>query len=184
MASTCFQTPWWFLPLKKKLLMCTNEPHSTGGTNVLDTLQLKFFNILSIDYHFLFQQKNSHLYVLHVPQIKRINNLLVLQVFKFTLHLTLYTLMFGVLLTLLGLVVHAMIFFLWIIIPNICGFIQCPQNLRFLASFPNSKCWLKKRFQSTTKALYSDNGGEILSLKTYLSNHGISHYTTAPHTPQ
>jgi hypothetical protein len=74
--------------------------------------------------------------------------------------------------------------FLWIIIPNICGFIQCPQNLRFLASFPNSKCWLKKRFQSTTKALYSDNGGEILSLKTYLSNHGISHYTTAPHTPQ
>jgi hypothetical protein len=35
--------------------------------------------------------------------------------------LTLYTLMFGVLFTLLGFVVHAIIFFLWTIIPNICG---------------------------------------------------------------
>jgi hypothetical protein len=151
MVSTCFQTPWWLFPLKKKLLMCTNGPHLTGGTNVLDTLRLKLFNILSIDYPFLFQQKNSHLYVLLVPQIKGINNLLVLQAFTVTLHLTFYTLMFRVLLTLLGLVVHAIIFFLWIIIPNICGFIQCLQNLRFLASFPSSKCWLKKDFSPSSK---------------------------------
>jgi hypothetical protein len=45
-----------------------------------------------------------------------------------------------------GFAVHAIIFFLWIIIPNICGFIQYLQNLRFLASFPNSKCWWKKDF--------------------------------------
>ncbi|KAJ0111782.1 hypothetical protein Patl1_03222 [Pistacia atlantica] len=31
---------------------------------------------------------------------------------------------------------------------------------------------------------YSDNGGEYISLKPFLSLHGISHYTTGPHTPQ
>jgi len=121
MASICFQTLWWLLPPQKKLLMWTNGLPLMGGTNVLDTLQLKLFNILSINYPFLFQQKNFHLYALLVLQIKRINNLLVPQVFKVTLHLTLYTLMFGVLFTLLGFVVHAIIFFLWTIIPNICG---------------------------------------------------------------
>ena len=30
----------------------------------------------------------------------------------------------------------------------------------------------------------SDNGEEYIGLKNYLSVHGISHYTTAPHTPQ
>jgi len=50
--------------------------------------------------------------------------------------------------------------------------------------FPQFKMLVEKRLQSTIKALYSDNGGEFLSLKTYLSNHGISHYNTAPHTPQ
>jgi hypothetical protein len=121
MASICFQTLWWLLPLQKKLLMCTNGLPLMGGTNILDTLQLKLFNILSINYLFLFQQKNFHLCALLVLQIKRINNLLVPQVFKVTLHLTLYTLMFGVLFTLLRFVVHAIIFFLWTIIPNICG---------------------------------------------------------------
>jgi len=50
--------------------------------------------------------------------------------------------------------------------------------------FPQFKMLVEKRFQSTINALYSDNGGEFLGLKTYLSNHGISHYTTAPYTPQ
>jgi len=57
MAYTCFQTPWWLLPLQKKLLMCINELHLMGGTNDLNTLPLKLFNILSINYPFLFQQK-------------------------------------------------------------------------------------------------------------------------------
>jgi len=50
--------------------------------------------------------------------------------------------------------------------------------------FPQFKMLVEKRFQSTIKALYSDNGDKFLKLKPYLSNHGISHYTTAPHTPQ
>ena len=98
--------------------------------------------------------------------------------------LKLYTPMFGVPLTSLGLAVHAIISHLWINISNIYGFIQCLQNLLFLAFSPNLKCLLKKQFRSTIKTLYLDNGGEFLSLKNYLSNHGISHNTIAPYTPQ
>jgi transposase InsO family protein len=43
---------------------------------------------------------------------------------------------------------------------------------------------VENRFNTKIKSLYSDNGGEHVGLKTYLSIHGISHYTTAPHTPQ
>jgi transposase InsO family protein len=50
--------------------------------------------------------------------------------------------------------------------------------------FPQFKNLVEKRFQTTIKSLYSDNGGEYISLKPFLSLHGISHYTTAPHTPQ
>ena len=35
-----------------------------------------------------------------------------------------------------------------------------------------------------SKKLYSDNGGMYTSFKPFLSLHGISQYTTAPHTPQ
>ena len=50
--------------------------------------------------------------------------------------------------------------------------------------FPQFKNLVEKRFQAKIKSLYSDNGGEYISLKPFLSIHGISHYTTAPHTPQ
>jgi hypothetical protein len=40
-----------------------NELHLMGDTNDLNTLPLKLFNILSINYPFLFQQKNFHFYV-------------------------------------------------------------------------------------------------------------------------
>ena len=126
MAYTCFQTPWWLLPLQKKLLMCMNELPLTGGTNVLDILHLKLFKILSINYPFLFRQKKFHPYVLPVPQIKRINNLLVQQVFKVTLHLILYTLMCGVLLTLLDLwctllpSFHGPLYQIYMVLSNVC----------------------------------------------------------------
>ena len=136
-----------------------------------------------LNYLFLFPQISSHLHLLLVQQIKCINNLSILQVFKVILHLKLYTPMFGVPLTSLSSVVHTIISLLWIIISNICGFFQCLQNLLFLAFFSNLKCLLKKWFQSTIKTLYLDNGGEFLSLKNYLSNHGISHNTIAPYTP-
>lgn len=50
--------------------------------------------------------------------------------------------------------------------------------------FPLFKKVVENRFQKTIKTLYSDNGGEFIALKSYLSLHGISHYTTAPHTHQ
>lgn len=38
--------------------------------------------------------------------------------------------------------------------------------------------------QTKIQNLYSDNGGEYLALRQYLSSHGISHLTTPPHTPE
>jgi hypothetical protein len=43
---------------------------------------------------------------------------------------------------------------------------------------------MENRFNTKIKSLYSDNGGEKIALKNYLSVHGIGHYTTAPYTPQ
>ncbi|KAL4575060.1 hypothetical protein LXL04_021901 [Taraxacum kok-saghyz] len=34
------------------------------------------------------------------------------------------------------------------------------------------------------KSVTSDNGGEYIGLTSYLQQHGISHYTTPPHTPE
>ena len=39
-------------------------------------------------------------------------------------------------------------------------------------------------FSRTIKTLYTDRGGEFLALRHFLSNHGISHLTTPPHTPE
>ena len=50
--------------------------------------------------------------------------------------------------------------------------------------FPQFKHLIENRFQSKIKNIYSDNGGEFVALKKYFSMHGISHYTTTPHTPQ
>jgi IS30 family transposase len=50
--------------------------------------------------------------------------------------------------------------------------------------FPHFKKFVENRFQKTIKTLYFDNGGEFITLKSYLLLHGISRYTTAPHTPQ
>jgi len=49
--------------------------------------------------------------------------------------------------------------------------------------FPHFKKVVENRFQKTIKTMYSDNSGEFIALKSYLSLHGISHYTTAPHPP-
>ena len=50
--------------------------------------------------------------------------------------------------------------------------------------FPHFKRFVETRFQKSIKTLYSDNGGEFIDLKSYLLLHSITHYTTAPHTPQ
>ena len=50
--------------------------------------------------------------------------------------------------------------------------------------FPHFKRFVETRFQKSIKTLYSDNGGKFIALKSYILLHGITHYTTAPHTPQ
>ena len=46
------------------------------------------------------------------------------------------------------------------------------------------KALVENRFQSKIRTLYSDNGGEFIALRQFLSTHGISHMTTPPHTPE
>jgi len=49
--------------------------------------------------------------------------------------------------------------------------------------FPQFKHLVEKKFHTKIKSIYSNNGGEFVALKQYFSIHGISHYTTALHTP-
>ena len=48
------------------------------------------------------------------------------------------------------------------------------------------KFWslVENYFKTKIKVFYSDNGGEFISLKNFLSQHGISHFTSPPHTPE
>nr|KYP46384.1 Retrovirus-related Pol polyprotein from transposon TNT 1-94 [Cajanus cajan] len=50
--------------------------------------------------------------------------------------------------------------------------------------FPQFKNLVEKYFNTPLVSIYSDNGGEFLKLKHYLSQHGISHFTTPRHTPE
>ena len=50
--------------------------------------------------------------------------------------------------------------------------------------FPHFKKFVETRFQKLLKTLYFDNGGEYIALRSFLLLHGITHYTTTPHTPQ
>jgi hypothetical protein len=43
---------------------------------------------------------------------------------------------------------------------------------------------IENQFSRKIKNFYSDNGGEFIKLRSILTAHGISHFTTAPHTPQ
>jgi len=50
--------------------------------------------------------------------------------------------------------------------------------------FPQFHKMILNRFNANIKSLYSDNGGEFVTLQPFLTLHDISHYTTAPHNPQ
>ena len=50
--------------------------------------------------------------------------------------------------------------------------------------FKRYKTIVENYFHHKITTLYSDNGGEYLSLKDYLSKAGITHLTTPPHTPE
>ena len=43
---------------------------------------------------------------------------------------------------------------------------------------------VENRFQQRIGTLFSDNGGEFIALRSFLSTHGISHLTSPPHTPE
>lgn len=50
--------------------------------------------------------------------------------------------------------------------------------------FPQFKSLVENYFQLPLISVYSDNGGEYLSLKSVFQACGISHFTTPPHTPE
>ena len=39
-------------------------------------------------------------------------------------------------------------------------------------------------FQTKIRTFYTDNGGEFIALRQFFQTHGISHYTSPPHTPE
>lgn len=48
--------------------------------------------------------------------------------------------------------------------------------------FPRFQALVENRFKTKITTLYSDNGGEYLGLRSYLSAHGIAYFITPPHT--
>ena len=50
--------------------------------------------------------------------------------------------------------------------------------------FIKYKALVENRFKLKIGTLFSDNGGEFLALKSFLFDHGISHLTSPPHTPE
>jgi hypothetical protein len=74
--------------------------------------------------------------------------------------------------------------FLLIILQNSFGFIHSKRKSDVQIVFRRYKAIVEKYFQQTIIFLYSDNGGEYIALKPFLSEHGISHLTSPPHTPE
>ncbi|WVZ15146.1 hypothetical protein V8G54_012712 [Vigna mungo] len=50
--------------------------------------------------------------------------------------------------------------------------------------FLQFKSLVENFFHRNIKILYTDNDGEYIGLRPFLSTHGISHHTTPPHTPE
>ncbi|KAK9074377.1 hypothetical protein SSX86_006975 [Deinandra increscens subsp. villosa] len=50
--------------------------------------------------------------------------------------------------------------------------------------FPQFKRLVEKFFSRSIVSFFSDNGGEYLSLSSFLKSEGISHFTTPPHTSE
>jgi len=129
--------------------MCMNGLSLMDDTSVLGILPLKLFIILLRILLFLFHRKNIfHIYFIHVPLIKHINNLFVAPVFKAMNLLNLFTQICGVQLTILELMDHDTTLFLWITRQNIFGFIQWQLNPVFLIFFYISKSLLKPAFKN------------------------------------
>lgn len=53
-----------------------------------------------------------------------------------------------------------------------------------LSTFTAFKALVENYFKSKSVTLYSDNGGEYIALRSFLSSKGITYLTTPPHTPE
>lgn len=51
-------------------------------------------------------------------------------------------------------------------------------------TFIRFEALVENHFRQKITTLYSDNGGEFIALRDYLSTNGISHMTTPQHTPE
>jgi len=60
--------------------------------------------------------------------------------------------------------------------------LKCKSDVQTL--FSKFKSLVENFFHHNIKILYTDNGGEYIGLRSFLSTHGISHHTTPPHTPE
>lgn len=58
------------------------------------------------------------------------------------------------------------------------------QKSRVAQIFPRFKILVENQFKACITTLYSDNGGEYITLRSLLSKSGITHLTTPPHTPE
>nr|BAA78425.1 polyprotein [Arabidopsis thaliana]BAK41505.1 polyprotein [Arabidopsis thaliana]BAK41506.1 polyprotein [Arabidopsis thaliana]BAK41508.1 polyprotein [Arabidopsis thaliana]BAK41509.1 polyprotein [Arabidopsis thaliana] len=58
------------------------------------------------------------------------------------------------------------------------------QKSQVKETFITFKNLVENRFQTRIGTFYSDNGGEFVALREYFSQHGISHLTSPPHTPE
>lgn len=58
------------------------------------------------------------------------------------------------------------------------------QKSQVRETFIAFKALVEVHFASKIRNLFSDNGGEFVALRRFLSEHGISHFTSSPHTPE
>lgn len=58
------------------------------------------------------------------------------------------------------------------------------KKLQVRESFVAFKSLAEVHFTAKIRNLFSDNGGEFVALHSFLSKHGISHFTSPPHTPE
>ena len=65
-----------------------------------------------------------------------------------------------------------------------CWFYPLRHKSDVHSTFVQFTTMVKNQFSCKLKNLYSDNGGEFIKLRSFLTTRDISHYTTAPHTPQ
>lgn len=56
------------------------------------------------------------------------------------------------------------------------------QKSQVKETFVTFKALVENHFKSRIGTLYSDNGGEFITLRSFLAEHDISHLTTLPHT--